>query len=188
MANFIVQNCINPSETYVVAEQKETFNIGGVILVAGNGFDLGCFSIIEQTDLQPTAFEGSQVFPDCIECFGVFNPSFSFTECEFPENIYKINSTNFLTLPTINKVYQMLIDEDVEPKCYEFTEQNFNNPGSSTFSGIPEEFNTCEECSPSPFDLALEERNNNAVFQQKQQLLRDNYNEYINNRTINVPK
>jgi len=144
MANWIIQNCLDPTDTKIVNDKKDSLQKGSV-LVAGtpgpSGEITGCYSALEET----VQFQNYQIFGeslDCVECLVNNNFKLIFRNCS-TEIDYYVSPQGFDKLPTIGSVYGGVISE--VGGCFTFFGVTDSDENLSVIT-IGSEFNSCLEC------------------------------------------
>jgi hypothetical protein len=144
MANWIIQNCLDPTDTKIVNDRKNILQIGSV-LPAGTpgpiGEITGCYSAVEET----VQDQNYQIFGDsldCVDCLDKNNFKLIFRNC-LTEIDYYVSPTGFETLPIVGKVFSGSISE-IEG-CYEFIGLTSEDLEISS-SQLVSEYNNCVEC------------------------------------------
>jgi hypothetical protein len=185
MANWIVQNCLDPSDIRVAIDSKNQLS-AGVIFPAGEMVGtIGCFQAQSETldlgTLRPTSTNSI----DCVNCLANTGFNFIFRDCRTLSD-YHISPYNFsgVELPTVGTIYEANIGGEISfLGCFEFigvtSELNFQSSIS-----IIKEFPACSECQKEPKDFTTykDEIVNNVNYQEFKQNLKDNYSELLENR------
>lgn len=190
MANYSLISCLGDNKKQIVATSERVLNSGDIVAVNEEG-NVTCCEVLGESLLEPSAqIVGEPT--NCLQCLVDNGINFIFTDCtsqELPTPTYVISPSYFSYLPTVGKFYYTQLEgkKGDPPLCLQFQgTDTLQNPDTNPLS-LPIESDSCENCSQPSFNYVVIERNNNAGFQQKQESFKNNYNEYINNRTINVP-
>lgn len=202
MANYSLVSCLGDNQKKITASTDRDILVPGDIVAVNEEGIVSCCEVLNETLDEPTAQIISEP-TNCLQCLIDNNINFIFTDCSSkkeeevieaygiePTPTYVISPTYFSYLPTVGKFYytQLQGEKDSIYVCLQFqSTDTLQNPDTNPLS-LPIESDSCEKCNQPSFNYLTIERNNNAGFQQKQESFKNNYNEYINNRTINVPK
>lgn len=192
MPNYSVRNCFNQNDIQVIFWGKGTLTPNQVITVSpNNGIDIYCCSVIGET-LDPETIQAwGGIWDECITCYASIGLFFEFVDCKIDGGPnYYISPSNFVTLPTLNKIYYMALDDGPE-LCYQFigTANSEIVPFPSTITSEITEYNLCQDCVVKPsFGELYNERVNDGNFLQKTNDFKNNYSNYINERQGQQPK
>lgn len=190
MANYSLISCLGDNQNKITASTDKHLVPGDIVAVNEEGI-VSCCEVLNETLDEPTAQIISEP-TNCLQCLIDNNINFIFTDCtqqEGPTPTYVISPSYFSYLPTVGKFYYTKLQGENGSiyVCLQFqATDTLQIPDTNPLS-LPIESDSCKNCSQPSFNYFVMERNNNTEFQKKQRLLKDNYNEYINNRTINVP-
>jgi hypothetical protein len=144
MANWKIQNCLDPTDTKIVNDKKNQLQTGSVLPAGtpGPGGEItGCYSAVEETD----QFQNYQIFGDsldCVDCLDKNNFKLIFRNCLTEINYY-VSPIGFETLPIVGKVFSGSISE-IEG-CYEFIGLTSEDLEISS-SRLVSEYNNCLGC------------------------------------------
>jgi hypothetical protein len=186
MANWIVQNCLDPSDIRVSSDPKDQLS-AGVIFPAGEMVGtIGCFQAQSETLDLGTLRPKSTNSIDCVDCLVKNGFSLIFRDCRTLSGYY-ISPESFsgVELPTVGTIYEANIGGEISfLGCFEFIGVTSElNPQSQI--SIIKEFPTCSECQKEPKDFTTykDEIVNNVNYQEfKQKNLKDNYSQLLENR------
>jgi hypothetical protein len=174
MANYIVENCVNPSDTLVASSVKGGIIPGSVVRLDSENA-VGCYTVIEET-IEPTGINITGVWDSCLQCFN--NNQFVF------EIRYCNSDTSVFRLPIdygfqINVFYGVITQEGTQ--CFEFLGVTQNQTSNTETPTPTNEFDGCNRCL---FEGAVAVRNNNANYQQLYENTRQNYTNIINRAAV----
>lgn len=190
MTNYSLVSCLGDNKKKITASTDKYILVPGDIVAINEEGIVSCCEVLNETLDEPTAQIISEP-TNCLQCLINNNINFIFTDCtqqEGPTPTYVISPSYFSYLPTVGKFYytQLQGEKGTPPLCLQFQSTDTLQRPDTIPLRLPIESDSCENCNQPSFNYIVMERNNNSGFQQKRQLLRNNYNEYINSRTINV--
>lgn len=158
-ANWIVQNCLDPTDTKIVNDKKNILQIGSV-LPAGtpgpSGEITGCYSAVEET----VQGQNYQIFGDsldCVDCLVSNGFSLIFRDCTTLSDYY-ISPESFsgMELPTVGIIYEASIGGQISfMGCFEFIGVTADLFPQSPIM-IMNQYQTCSECQGG-FSVSFEQ-------------------------------
>jgi hypothetical protein len=146
MANWIVQNCLDPSDTKIVNDNGPSpLQVGSVVaVITGQTMGAnGCYTATEETLINSNAnLYGSST--DCMDCL-LSNLILVFRNCD-TNLVVRVSPESFsgVGTPTVGTIYKLNVG-NVSDECFELigTESNF---GRSIQATLINQYQTCLEC------------------------------------------
>lgn len=160
MANWIVQNCLDPSDIRVSSNGKNQLSAGVIFSAGGMVGTIGCFQAQSETLDLATLSPTNPNSTDCVDCLVSNGFNLIFRDCTTLSDYY-ISPESFSGsgLPTVGTIYEASIGgANSFMGCFEFIGATADLFSQSPIT-IINQYQTCSECQggiPGGFSVSFD--------------------------------